>query len=105
MVNDKPLVRRCYDLWYRRLLADTDSVPAPYNCHPIVELGSGSSYIKELRPDIITSDVTPGLADMTIDGRELPFDDCSVRAILLTHVFHHIPDVERFFREACRVLV
>ncbi len=104
MVKDKPLVRRCYDLWYQRLLADADSVPASCRGGSIVELGSGSSYIKEYRPEIITSDVTPGLADMVIDGRELPFPDCSLRAILLTHVFHHIPDVELFLREACRVL-
>ena len=102
MLLDKPLVRRCYDLWYDRLLADADSVPS---IAPIVELGSGLSEIKKLRPEIITSDVTPGLADMVIDGRELPFPDNSVRAIFLTHVFHHIPDVERFFREASRVLV
>ena len=40
-----------------------------------------------------------------IDGRELPFPDASLRALFLTHVFHHIPDVERFLREAERVLV
>jgi SAM-dependent methyltransferase len=104
MVKDKPLVRRCYDLWYQRLLADADSVPASGR-GSIVELGSGSSYLKEYRPEIITSDVTPGIADMVIDGRELPFPDGSVRAIFLTHVFHHIPDVARFLHEACRVLV
>jgi SAM-dependent methyltransferase len=104
MVKDKPLVRRCYDLWYESLLADADSVPASCRGGSILELGSGSSYIKELRPEIITSDVELGMADMVIDGRELPFPDGSLRAILLTHVFHHIPDVERFLREACRVL-
>ena len=102
MIQRKPLIRRCYDLWYRRLLEDADSVRAP---GAIVELGSGSSYIKSLRPDIITSDVTPGLADMAIDGRDLPFPDNSVAAILMTHVFHHVPDAAAFFREACRVLV
>jgi SAM-dependent methyltransferase len=105
MVKRKPLVRRCYNLWYRRLLEDADSVPPAYREFPVVELGSGSSYIQELRPEVITSDLTSGLADMVIDGRELPFPDCSVRALLLTHVFHHIPDVELFLREACRVLV
>jgi SAM-dependent methyltransferase len=40
-----------------------------------------------------------------LDGRELPFPDASLRALFLTHVYHHIPDVERFLREAERVLV
>lgn len=105
MIRSKPLVRRCYDLWYRYLLEDADSVPPGHRAASIVELGSGSSYIKDLRSEIITSDVTPGVADMVIDGRRLPFPGQSVRALLLTHVFHHIPDVELFFREAVRVLV
>lgn len=105
MIRAKPLVRRCYDLWGKLLLADADSVAAPWSDFPILELGSGSSYIKEIRPDIITSDVAPGIADMVVDGRKLPFGDNSLRAIFLTHVFHHIPDVGQFLREAGRVLV
>ncbi len=105
MIRSKPLVRRCYDLWYRGLLEDADSVPASERSARIVELGSGSSYIKELRSEIVTSDITPGVADLVIDGRALPFADGSLKALLLTHVFHHIPDVERFFAEAARVLV
>jgi SAM-dependent methyltransferase len=105
MIRSKPLVRRCYDLWCKLLLADADSVPAPWSTWPVLELGSGSSYIKEIRPDIITSDVAPGIADMVIDGRKLPFADNSLRAIFLTHVFHHIPNIEQFLRETSRVLV
>lgn len=104
MIREKPLIRRCYDLWYSKLLGDADSVPGGKD-FSIVELGSGSSYIKEVRPSVITSDVVPGVADMVIDGRELPFPDRSVAALLLTHVFHHIPDVHSFFKEAIRVLV
>jgi SAM-dependent methyltransferase len=104
MIRAKPLVRRCYDLWYRLLLEDADSVPVPFAALPVLELGSGSSYIKELRTEIITSDLMPGLADRVVDGRELPFADESLRAILLTHVFHHIPEVGRFLGEAQRVL-
>lgn len=105
IIKTKPLIRRCYDLWYKHLLEDAESVPAHFNKAKILELGSGSSYIKELRPEIVTSDVSPGLADMVIDGRSLPFPDASLKAILLTHVFHHIPDVSLFLQEACRVLV
>jgi SAM-dependent methyltransferase len=105
MIRSKPLVRRCYDLWAKLLLDDASTVPAPWSGYPVLELGSGSSYMKEIRPEIITSDVEPGIADMVIDGRKLPFGDNSLRAIFLTHVFHHIPDVEQFLREASRALV
>ncbi|HEY5999688.1 MAG TPA: class I SAM-dependent methyltransferase [bacterium] len=102
MIAGKPLVRRCYDLWYRRLLEDADSVPGAGGL--IVELGSGLSYIKRLRPEVVTTDVVAGAADLVADGRALPFGDGTVRALLLTHVFHHIPDVGRFLTEARRVL-
>jgi len=105
MIESKPCIKRCYDLWYELLLKDADSVPPQYRTGTIVELGSGLSYIKHIRPEVITSDVAPGIADMVIDGRSLPFPDASVQALILTHVFHHIPDVAAFFREASRVLV
>lgn len=103
LIDGKPLVRGCYELWYRLLLGDADSVPGVGGS--IVELGSGSSFLSEMRPGIIRSDVTLGNADVVFDGRALPFRDGSVRALLLTHVFHHIPDVGAFLKEAHRVLM
>lgn len=101
LLAEKPLVERCYALWYTFLLRDADSVSAPGR---IVELGSGLSHLKRLRPEVIASDVVPGSVDLVADGRRLPFRDGSVRALALTHVFHHIPDVEMFLKEAARVL-
>ena len=104
MIQAKPLVKRCYDLWYKKLLADADTVPG-HSTARTVELGSGSSYIKRLRPAVISSDVVPGGADIVIDGQRLPFREGSVRALLLSHVFHHIPNIASFLEEALRVLV
>ena len=104
MMASKPAVERCYRLWYRLLLADLDSVAPQYRSRAAVEIGSGSSFLRELRPGIITSDIVPGHVDLVMDGCELPFASGSIRALILTHVFHHIPDVERFLREAERVL-
>jgi SAM-dependent methyltransferase len=102
MIRLKPAVKRCYDLWYQKLIDDIQTVKGD---GAVVELGSGSSYVKELYRDIVTSDVVPGVADLVIDGRSLPFPDSSVKALLLTHVFHHIPDVRAFLSEAQRVLI
>lgn len=102
IIRERPLLKRCYDDWYARMLADVASVPMP---GALVELGSGGSYLKELEPSLITSDVVDGVADRVIDARALPFPDASLRALLLTHVLHHIPDLEAFFREAHRALV
>jgi len=102
LILKRPLLRRCYDDWYRRLLGDAQSVPPG---GVIVELGSGGGYLKDIAPSAITSDVIPDVADQVIDARHLPFENESIRALLLIHVFHHIPDVEAFFREAERTLV
>ena len=104
LIDSKPLVNRCYRLWYSLLLRDADSVPDPRSS-AIVELGSGGSFLAELRPGILRSDVTEGNVDAIFDGRALPFRANSVRALLLTHVFHHIPDVAAFLKEAQRVLI
>jgi SAM-dependent methyltransferase len=99
---NRPLLKRCYDDWYARLLRDARSARQP---GVIVELGSGGGYLKDLEPSIVTSDVVDNVADRVIDARHLPFADNSVRALLLTHVFHHIPDADAFFKEAERALV
>jgi SAM-dependent methyltransferase len=105
MIKEKPLIKRCYDLWYKHLLDDIAKVSKEYQDAAIVELGSGAGYLKELEPKVITSDVVEGVADQVIDGRKMPFEDHSVKGIFLTHVFHHIPQVEAFLQEANRVLV
>jgi SAM-dependent methyltransferase len=105
IIQERPLLRGIYAQWYAQLLADEASVPAGAGSAALVELGSGGSWLKELQPRVVTSDLVAGVADLVIDGRELPFADGSVRAIFLTHVFHHIPDAERFLAEAERVLV
>jgi len=102
LILRRPLVKRTYDRWYGAMLADAATVPHPGR---ILELGSGANYVKLLDPTVITSDVVPGAADMTVDAQRLPFEDGSLRAIFLTHVLHHIPDPSRFFAEAIRTLV
>jgi SAM-dependent methyltransferase len=105
IIHERPLMRGVYDLWYRQLLQDERSVPGDPEAGGLLELGSGGSYLKAICPRVTTSDVVEGVAERVIDGRELPFDDQSLRAIFLVHVFHHIPDVEAFLREAERALV
>lgn len=105
IIQERPLMREIYGLWYARLLKDEASVPGDPDAGVLLELGSGGSFLKELCPRVVTSDVEPGVAERVVDGRELPFPDASVRAIFLTHVFHHVPDVARFLAEAERVLV
>jgi len=103
-ILSRPLVRSTYDQWYRAMLADVASVPLE-RPGDILEIGSGSGYVKTINPTVITSDIVEGHSDRVVDAQALPFSNESLRGILLTHVFHHIPDVRRFLSEAERTLV
>ena len=104
LILSRPLVKKNYLDWYRYM---TNGI-ASYGTSSAtlqVELGSGGGFLKDIVPDVVTSDVQPVKGvDLVIDGRKLPFDDNSVKAIYMTHVLHHIPDVESFFTEARRTL-
>jgi SAM-dependent methyltransferase len=71
-----------------------------------LELGSGAGFVKEVLPEVITSDaLSYSGVDRIVDARAMPFENRTLRAIFLLNVFHHVPDVEAFFREAQRCLM
>lgn len=96
IVKEKGFLRQIYTAWYRMLL---DSIPSGDGA--ILEIGCGGGFLKEMQPGIIASEVfpTPG-ADVVLDGRELPFSESSLRAVLMVDVFHHLPEPAAFLREA-----
>ncbi|MBL9077249.1 MAG: class I SAM-dependent methyltransferase [Planctomycetes bacterium] len=102
-IQGKAALRRLYVETYRRYAACLARCPRDGLA---VELGSGGGFVKELLPEVITSDVIPypGV-DRVVDGTRMPFADGSVRALFLLNVLHHIPDVQAFLRECERVLV
>lgn len=102
IIDARPLIKASYDRWYGAMLSDVATVDREGKT---LEIGSGSGYVKLLDPGVITSDIVPGHSDMIVDAESLPFPDGSLRGILLTHVFHHIPHVDRFLKEAQRTLV
>jgi SAM-dependent methyltransferase len=103
IIKRKPLVKMNYDLWYRCFVKELKKL-SHLEGH-LLELGSGGSYLKDFIPELITSDIVAGKADKVIDARSIPFPDNSIKALFLTHSFHHIPDVSLFFKEVNRVLV
>jgi SAM-dependent methyltransferase len=100
IIREKPFLREVYREWYEALAAAVP--PGP---RPALELGCGAGFLHELVPGLIRSDIMPlpGTA-LALDARALPFGVGTLRAIVMTDVFHHIPDVGRFLREAGRVV-
>ena len=98
IIGEKKFLREIYEEWYARIAASL-----PEGEGEVVEIGSGAGFLRERLPGLITSDVLeyPGV-DMTFDAAEMPFADGQLRAVVMTNVLHHLPDVRRFFREASR---
>ena len=103
IIREKKFLRGLYEEWYGDLMA---AIPAPSAGQgKILELGSGGGFLKELLPECLTSEVFPlSGVDLVLDARALPFAEGSLRAILMVDVFHHIPNVREFLREAERTL-
>jgi len=100
IILSKPFLKAIYDEWYAILVR-----ALPSGEGHVLELGSGAGYMAHFLPELITSEVfyCPGVR-LVADGRRLPIADGALRAILMTNVLHHIPNVREFFREALRCL-
>jgi len=100
ILQSKPFVRRIYDEWYRIIGA---RIPSGFG--QVLELGSGSGYLRQFIPGAIHSEVFwCSNANVIADACSLPFPAGSLRAIVMTDVFHHIPRADHFLNEARRCL-
>jgi SAM-dependent methyltransferase len=97
IIQNKDFLRALYCEWYGLLI---DALPKKED---ILELGSGAGFFNQLLPNVITSEVFD-IPDVSLiaDACDLPLPNQSLDAIVMTDVFHHIPDVSRFFVEATR---
>src|SRR6266480_3307819 len=98
IIEEKPFLRRIYQEWYETLAADL-----PPGDGAVLELGSGAGFFRDVVAETICTDVfvCPGI-DVVLDGQRLPLADASLRAIMMTDVFHHLPRAGDFLLEAAR---
>jgi SAM-dependent methyltransferase len=103
IILSKPFLKKIYEEWYGVFKDHSNRVPRGM----MLELGSGGGFLKQVIPEVVTSDVLslPGLVDIQCYAQQMPFDDATVSAIFMTNVFHHIPDSAAFLKEASRVLM
>lgn len=101
IILSTPFLRKIYTKWYQIF-------QSVYNNNPhgqYLELGSGGGFLKDILPNVITSDILPlPYVDKQIDAQHLPFADNTLDGIFLLNVFHHIPNPALFLKEAERVL-
>jgi SAM-dependent methyltransferase len=100
IIQEKIFLRRVYEEWYRALI---NSIPEGNGT--VLEIGSGAGFFKNFSPYAITSECFYlHHLDCVIDGSFLPFADGSLKAIVMTDVFHHLPKPRLFLSEASRCL-
>lgn len=68
-----------------------------------IEIGSGSSLIKSVMPDVEATDLVEydGL-DRIVDAMDMPYGDGEIKTIFGIHCFHHLPDPYKFLSEVRR---
>lgn len=104
VLRRKALLRRLFERFYRDCRAlDEAYFGAARGAR--LEIGSGSSFFKDVFPDTITSDVkTLPFVDLVASAQALPFKSSSLRALYAINVFHHLPDPRALFEELTRVV-
>ena len=102
IIFSKPFLKRLYSEWYAMIASKLPDVAGP-----VVELGSGAGFIKDVIPCTLTTDVLAieGIDHVLTPGEPLPFHDSTIRAIVMTDVLHHISEPRAFLRDAERILM
>lgn len=101
IILNNAFLKKIYIDWYNGFNKYRNKLPSGKQ----IELGSGGGFLKEVCPDVITSDIMElEINDMTFSAENIPFDNESVSAIFMIDTLHHIPDSEKFLDEAQRVL-
>lgn len=102
IILQKPFLKRLYQDWYAEFVKKARTVKNGKH----LEIGSGGGFLKEIFPEVITSDILalPNV-DQVFSAEKMPFGEEELASIVMLNVFHHIPKPWLFLQEASRVLV
>lgn len=101
IIRSKKFLHQLYVEWYSNFQQKIEQLPQGQ----LVELGSGAGFVKDVIPQMLTSDVMelPNL-DYVFAGENMPFESGSLAGIFMIDVLHHIPKPALFLKEAERTL-
>jgi len=98
----KPFLKNIYKEWYGAFEDEAASIPKG----KLLEIGSGGGFLKEVLPDVITSDIMElPTTDLTFSALDMPFKNEEIGGLFMIDTFHHIPDAHQFLKEVDRVLL
>src|SRR5688572_29026954 len=95
IILQKKFLKRLYEDWYKNMFAQMGEKANG----KVLEIGSGGGFLKELYPNVITSDILalPNV-DQVFSAEQLPFKDNELSGICMLNVFHHIPNPHNFLK-------
>ncbi|MEZ5006947.1 MAG: class I SAM-dependent methyltransferase [Chitinophagales bacterium] len=101
IILKKPFLKKLYIEWYQQFSELAKTLPEG----KLLEIGSGGGFIKEINPNVLTTDILelPNV-DIVMSAEDIPLEDNSVSGIFMINVLHHIKNSDAFLKEAQRVL-
>src|SRR5258708_29185936 len=99
LIEKKIILKKIYQTFYNEF--KKTKIPRG----KVLELGSGGGFLKEIIPQIITSDVIKGDGIYKVFFAEkMPFGNNSISSIFMLNVLHHIKNPEKALKEMERCL-
>jgi len=102
IILQKPFLKKLYQDWYSVFIIKSKEIKNG----KYLEIGSGGGFLKDVFPEVITSDILdlPNV-NMVFSAEQMPFKENELASIMMLNVFHHIPKPYLFLKEAERTLV
>ena len=102
IILKKPFIKKLYNDWYLIFIIKSKEIKNG----KYLEIGSGGGFLKDVFPEVITSDILilPNV-DLIFTAEEIPFKENELASIVMLNVFHHIPKPHLFLKEAQRTLI
>jgi SAM-dependent methyltransferase len=102
IILNKPFLKRLYRDWYDVFIKESRQVGKGI----YLEIGSGGGFLKDVFPEVVTSDILDlPVVDKIFSAEQLPYKENELGSIMMLNVFHHIPKPYLFLKEAERTLV
>ena len=102
IISSKSFLKNIYIEWYKVFYNELHNLPQG----KLIELGAGGSFMKEIIPSVIYTDIMPMPSnDMTFSALDMPFDNNSISGLFMLNVFHHLPNAKTFLSNVYRVLM
>lgn len=101
IIKKKKFLYQIYLDFYKTFKRHSRTIPPGKK----VEIGSGAGFLKEIIPEVVTSDVMklPN-CDIQFSAEKMPFKDGSVSVFYMLNTFHHIKNPEKALSEFSRCL-